>query len=672
MSLAFRGRTWLLLAGAVALIPAYFSVAQPKIEAGAMIEAKDDAPKYPFRRRAALPPNAFDGAEAWINTAGPMPLPKLRGKIVLLDFWTFCCINCIHVIADLERLEKEFPNELVVIGIHSPKFLGEQSSENIKSAVQRYGLKHPVINDAKMTLWRRFGANSWPTLALIDAEGNFTGRAYQGEGRYEDIRNDIKALIEYHTAAKSLDRSPLFIRTEDSTETETPLRFPGKVVVDAKNHRMAVADSSHHRVVLADLGGNVRSVFGEGKPGLRDGDATTAQFNDPQGMAFDGDFLWVADRKNHALRKIDLKSKLTTTIAGNGERGYDRQPEGSGRALALASPWDLLIVDGVMYLAMAGSHQIWSMKISEPGVIRNFAGTGRENILDGAREDANFAQPSGLATDGEWLYVADSETSSIRAVGLKKDLVRTLVGEGLFEFGDKDGPGDSARLQHALGVAFYKGMIYVGDTYNNKLKTIDEKRQVSTWLGDVKAGRSDNPPRFDEPGGIHVSDGKLYVADTNNHAIRVVDIAAKTVTTFELKGLSPPKEAEKDSWPTGVNATPFKTAKPNGDVSVTATVKAPPGTKLNKEAPIRLSVWRLAPNGNVLGVQFKSVPPGSSKVTATFPKEAFADADQVRILATFFPCEEGSEGVCKIAHHAWELQFDAAAQPKASIDLPSP
>src|SRR5688572_9424673 len=358
----------------------------------------DDDGKDPFPRRIQLPPDALDGGEGWINTAGPMPLPKLRGKIVLLDFWTFCCINCIHVIADLEKLEKEFPNELVVIGIHSPKFLGEEDAENIKSAVVRYGLKHPVVNDAKMRIWRGFGANSWPTLVLIDTQGGAV-RLYAGEGNYEQIQSDVQRLVEYHASKKTLDRTPLFIRTEHAVQPDTPLRFPGKVIVDAKNNRMAIADSSHHRIVLADLAGKVTDVIGDGTAGLVNGDFKQTRFNDPQGMAFDGDSLWIADRKNHALRRLDLKAKRCETIAGTGERGYDRDPSGKGKEVALASPWDLLIVDGVMYIASAGTHQIWSMKLSEPGAVRNFAGNGREDILDAPREEANFAQPSGLATD---------------------------------------------------------------------------------------------------------------------------------------------------------------------------------------------------------------------------------------------------------------------------------
>jgi thiol-disulfide isomerase/thioredoxin len=673
----FRTRLFLSLAALASLTIAagawawnvketHAMTAEASAQADKKNDKKDD--KNPFPRRIQLPADVLDGGTAWINTAGPMPLPKLRGKIVLLDFWTFCCINCIHVIEELEKLEHEFPNELVVIGVHSPKFPGEQDSENIKSAVVRYGLKHPVVNDAKMKIWRAFGARSWPTLVLIDPQGGGV-RMYSGEGNYEQIRGDINRLIAYHDSKKTLDRTPLYVHTEDTAMADTPLRFPGKVIVDAKNNRMAVADSSHHRVVLADLTGKVTEVYGDGTPGLVDGDQKTVRFNDPQGMAFDGGYLWVADRKSHALRRIDLKEKSTVTIAGTGKRGYDRNPSGSGKAIALASPWDLLIVDGVMYIASAGTHQIWSMKMSEPGAVRNFAGTGQEDILDGPRLQANFAQPSGLASDGECLYVADSETSSIRAVGIKKDEVNTFVGRGLFEFGDKDGPGAKASLQHALGVAIHNGILYVADTYNNKLKTIDAKGVVKSWIGDGKPGRADQPARFDEPGGIHLSNGKLYVADTNNHLIRVVDIATKKVSTLELNGLKPPAVVEKETWPEGVITAALKLGKPTAETTLKAAVEPPKGTKLNKEAPSRLSVWKLDAKGGTIAVASKTIPPGTADLTAAFPASAFDGAASVRVLATIFPCEKGSEGVCRITHQAWDLVFDSAAKPSETVEL---
>jgi sugar lactone lactonase YvrE len=171
-----------------------------------------------------------------------------------------------------------------------------------------------------------------------------------------------------------------------------------------------------------------------------------------------------------------------------------------------------------------------------------YAGNGQENILDGALARSKFAQPSGLATDGKYIYVADSEVSAIRSVPLDgKDKVRTLVGEGLFDFGDIDGPAEKARLQHALGVAYHDGKLYVADTYNSKLKTIDlASREVKTFLGGEAEGWL-TTPTFSEPAGIAYADGKLYIADTNAHRIRVVDLKTKALTTLKLSGFAKAK-----------------------------------------------------------------------------------------------------------------------------------
>jgi len=117
----------------------------------------------------------------WLNTAKPLRLEELRGKFVLLDFWTYCCINCMHVIPELKRLEKGYPTELVVIGVHSAKFSNERLTDNIRQAILRYEIGHPVVNDKEMQIWRSYAVRSWPTLVLVDPEGYVIG-AYSGEG----------------------------------------------------------------------------------------------------------------------------------------------------------------------------------------------------------------------------------------------------------------------------------------------------------------------------------------------------------------------------------------------------------------------------------------------------------------------------------------------------------
>lgn len=474
------------------------------------------------------------GGVAWLNTAKPLTMKDLKGKIVILDFWTLCCINCIHILPDLAKLEKKYPNELVVIGVHSPKFDNEKETESIKKAILRYEVKHPVVNDAEMKIWKSYQVNSWPTMYVIDPEGNVY-RGTTGEGNYETVDKWIKELIEIHKKKKTLNEKP--IDFDLLKEQAGPLFFPGKVLADADSKRLFIADSTHHRIVVTDLDGKKLAVAGSGAVGKADGAFDKATFNDPQGMALKGDTLYVADRRNHSIRALDLKAQTVKTVAGIGEQSHDREAMGPALKVGLNSPWDLCIVGNEMYIAMAGHHQIWVMDLAK-GTVRNYAGDGAETLRDGQLLRARFAQPSGLATDGKTLYVADSETSSVRAVPLGgKGQVATVVGKGLFDFGDIDGEGDDVRLQHALGVLFIDGKLYVADTYNSKLKILDpEKRSSKNFLPDKKEAN------FSEPGGLSYANGKIYVADTNAHRIRVVDLKTKEVSTLALSGVEAPKK----------------------------------------------------------------------------------------------------------------------------------
>jgi DNA-binding beta-propeller fold protein YncE len=500
---------------------------------------QDDPPRN--RRRAP----ELDGGVGWLNTASPLKLKDLRGKIVLLDFWTYCCINCIHTLPDLAKLEKKYPKELVVIGVHSAKFKEEKLSENIRKAILRYEISHPVVNDADMTIWDAYGVESWPTLVLIDPEG-YIYAAGSGEGLYEDVDRTVAKLIDIHRKKKTLDEKPMKFQLARYSETgESALFFPGKVLADAPSNRLFISDSTHHRIVITDLAGKKLAIAGTGAAGMTDGSFDAAQFDDPQGLALHGDTLYVADRRNHSIRALDLKAKTVKTVAGTGKQGQDRFAGGPALKTGLNSPWDLYLKDDKLYIAMAGFHQIWTLDLAKERV-DPYAGSGRENIRDGELTEANFAQPSGLASDGKTLYVADSEVSAIRAVPLsaRNDAeVKTIVGKGLFEFGDVDGEGDEARLQHALGVAFHDGLLYVADTYNSKIKVLDPaKRTSKTYLGGEPDGWFAGP-LFNEPAGLSISGGKIYVADTNAHRIRVVDLKTKAVTTLPLQGVEAPKPA---------------------------------------------------------------------------------------------------------------------------------
>jgi DNA-binding beta-propeller fold protein YncE len=476
----------------------------------------------------------------WLNTDHPLSTGDLRGKVVVLDFWTYGCINCMHVIPDLKRLEAKYADELVVIGVHSAKFKHERDTDNIRQIILRYELEHPVVNDRDFVLWQAYGVRAWPTLAVVDPAGNVVGR-HSGEGIYELFDQIIGGLVAEFDARGQMDRTPLSFRLErdrlDPAARGRELSFPGKVLADPQGRRLFVADSNHNRIVVAHLETHeVQRVIGGPAGGFADGDFVSSRFAHPQGMALspDGGALYVADTENHAIRAVGLAGGWVRTIAGTGQqaRAYPGRA-GRGTEVALNSPWDLELVGDDLYVAMAGSHQLWRMDLAS-GVIGSWAGSGREGISGGARSSASLAQPSGLTTDGTWIYFADSEASAIRAAGLEEEgRVRRIVGTGLFDFGDVDGVGDRARLQHPLGVVYHPadGLLYVADTYNGKVKVVDPRtRRARTFVG------GDGPETlFYEPGGLDLAEGKLYVADTANHAVRVVDLRSRRASTVAFR-----------------------------------------------------------------------------------------------------------------------------------------
>lgn len=408
--------------------------------------------------------------------------------------------------------------------------------------MQRYELNHPVLNDADRKIWMAYGVQAWPSVGIIDPEGYFV-KAFPGQEHiFNDADRVISQLIRIHRG-KTLNEKPIyFTKAQAELAAKSPLWFPGKVLADGPGKRLFIADSTHHRIVITDLDGKKIAIAGTGKAGRDDGAFDKASFHDPQGLALRGDVLYIADRKNHLIRALDLQKHQVKTIAGIGRQGIDFRRGGTPLNTGLNSPWDVLIQGDELYIAMAGWHQIWRMNLAKNLVVP-FAGTGYEDLQDGPRLAARFAQPSGLASDGRKLYVADSEVSAIRVIPLDgAGPVSTLVGTGLFDFGDVDDIGLKARLQHALGIVYVNGKLYVADTYNSKIKVIDPNTSsCQTFVGGDKKARL-----FNEPGGISYANGKLYVADTNAHRIQVIDLETKAVSTLKLQDVEPPSLAKAE------------------------------------------------------------------------------------------------------------------------------
>lgn len=420
--------------------------------------AKASHPALPHMNLALAP--EFPADAEWVNTDRSLRLRQLRGKIVLLDFWTYGCINCLHILPDLKRLETVFERELVVIGIHTAKYDHESVRAHIQQAIYRHGITHPVMNDRDQRMWNAYRVSGWPTQILIDPTGRVI-QGFIGEHHRERMTRLIRETIAYHRQQGTLrDAPPPPLVTPEPRDT--PLRYPSKVAIDTTSSRLVVADTNHHRLVLANLAGDVIATIGSGRAGRVDGAFATAAFRQPRGMVFAGDELYVADTGNHVVRRVDLAQGMVETVLGSGRQARTLNVPGYGRAVSLNSPWALYRYERALYIAMAGSHQIWHADLTT-GYAEPFAGSGREAWVDDTHIDAAFGQPSGLAGDGQRLYVSDTEVNALRVLSLDPDgMTTTAVGDGLFTFGDRDGPGREAKLQHPQGIAISNEGIFIG------------------------------------------------------------------------------------------------------------------------------------------------------------------------------------------------------------------
>jgi len=589
-----------------------------------------------------------DGVD-WLNTEGPLTMSDLRGKVVLLDFWTYGCINCMHIIPDLKRLEAEYPDELVVIGVHSAKFENEAETDNIREVIQRYGLEHPVINDRNFDVWNTWGARAWPTLVLVDPAGNIVG-GHSGEGIYAVFQPVIDGLVGEFDARGQIDRSPIAVRLESDLSPESVLSSPGKVLADPDAGRLYVADTNHHRIVIADIEtGEVLDVAGIGEPGLENGTFGAAAFDQPQGMALsaDGSMLYVADTANHSIRGLDLERRVVETVLGSGFQATTYPPNpGMAPGVSLSSPWDVLVDGSSLYIAMAGSHQVWVLDL-EGGLAAPVSGSGREGVGNGPSYGASLAQPSGLALDGDLLYFADSESSSIRVADLATDTTDLVAGsdQDLFTFGDRDGIGSDALLQHPLGLATGDGFVYVADTYNSKIKRINPvTNEIITISGGERGWADGAAPRYYEPGGLDFAGGLLYVADTNNHAIRVVDPATGEAGTLVLYGIER-FESQGDGY-RGIEVTLDPVRVAPGEAFLVVDVSLPEGYKTNELAPFSM-VWVVEGDVATMGA-------GSSReiLAPTFPLEATAafraGSGSITADLTIYYCTNDAEALCLI------------------------
>ncbi|KAF7253612.1 NHL repeat-containing protein 2 [Varanus komodoensis] len=583
----------------------------------------------------------------WLNFEGSLSLYKdLCGKVVVLDFFTYCCINCIHLLPDLHELEQKYSTTdgLLVVGVHSAKFPNEKVLNNIKSAVLRYNITHPVVNDADATLWHELEITCWPTLVIVGPRGNMLFTLV-GEGHKDKLFLFASIALKYYKEQGQINANKIKTQLYRDSLSPSSLLFPGKIALDSSGNRLVIADTGHHRILVVRKNGQILHIVGGPNSGRKDGTFSEASFSSPQGVAIKNNIIYVADTENHLIRKIDLDLEIVSTVAGVGKQGMDKEGGAKGEEQPISSPWDVAFgtsvsadhEDNILWIAMAGTHQIWALMLEcgklpkgsdlKKGTCLRFAGSGNEENRNNAYPlKAGFAQPSGLSVAAEepWncLFVADSESSSVRTISLKDGAVKHLVGGerdpmNLFAFGDIDGAGINAKLQHPLGVAWDKkrNLLYVADSYNHKIKFVDPKmKNCATLAGTGEAsniiGSSFTSSTFNEPGGLCVEEGGrlLYVADTNNHQIKVLDIETKIVSLLPLLKVDPADTVDS-LCVQNVNTAklpklpksapnlqlPSRTVSPGQALHFTLKLSLPPNTTLTGEAP---SAWFLTSEGS--------------------------------------------------------------------------
>ena len=633
-------------------------------------------------------PNFPDGKD-WFNSP-PLSLNKqLSGKIVVLDFWTYCCINCIHILPDLVELEKRYAGYPVAfVGVHSAKFDNEKVSANIREAVLRYEIDHPVVNDDEMHMWRRIGVRSWPSLAVIGPKGNLM-LLVSGEGNKEVIDACITAALEFYP--KNLFRhDPIPLSPEKEKVTiDSPLRYPGKLAIDTKAKRLYISDSNNHRIVITNLDGKFLESIGTGRIGLVDGPYNKAQFFRLQGLALNKEKLYVADAENHALRVVDLKSKTVTTLLGNGTQGRDYKGGFGGQKQLISTPWDVYVESEKVFIAMAGTHQIWTYDLNEK-IAKNFSGNGSEQNLNNPDPlQAAWAQPSGLTIGMNELFIADSESSTVRSINLNSGSTRTIAGgenakpRNLFAFGDIDGTGEKAKLQHVLGVQWWEEekKIIVADTYNHRIKLLDPKTgEIKRWVGSGKSGLKDGKgidSRLSEPSGFALDSkaNKLYVADTNNHVIRVINLTSQEIRTIYLSGVPAPikpiaprslRLAELPGTPV-IRTTPLSlTQEKKGELIL--NLKLPAEHHLTEAAGSR---WQVIADKNIPIKLDENRAAGTlkenTKINIPIKLKENAKDGIVRVEAIAYFCKD--EGECQVSGVLFEIPVSLSQSTNKTIEL---
>jgi thiol-disulfide isomerase/thioredoxin len=580
--------------------------------------------------------------DTWLGTeTHQLCIESFRGRFLLLDFWTLCCVNCHHVLAELRELETTYADVLTVVGVHSPKFEHEKLADTVLQAIHRHDIHHPVLNDPDMTTWQAYGVRAWPTLVLVDPEGQIVA-TYSGEGHGHAIDALLQELIPQHERKGTLERGPGVYKPVESPAGV--FRQPGKVETIPAHYRhffggadLLVSDSAAHRLAAIHHTAPDEIVWtaGAGTRGARNGSLVEAQFCEPYGVAWVaqenvstlGYHLVVADTANHLLRGINLETGQVTTLAGTGRQWMQLEAtEGPALDVSLTTPWDVL-VDGTMaIMAMAGDHRIWWCDLAK-GQVGIFAGTSNEGLVDGAVTEGWFAQPSGLSGTADDFWVVDAETSALRRITSGR--VDTVAGQGLYEFGHVDGAGDQALLQHPLGsVVLPDGSIAIADSYNGAIRRYNPAtNQVTTLHRGLR-----------EPSDIAVvtdgDDTKLAVAESSANRVVILGLPADSVHQGEALRL--------------VRA-PIEVAP--GQVTVNVIFEPPPGQKRDDrygpstQLVVSSTPRQLLTEGTGNTVELNRIVTIAESI----------DSGVLHVQAKGASCEDGEFAACHIHQQDWGI-----------------
>jgi thiol-disulfide isomerase/thioredoxin len=610
-------------------------------------------------KRLRLRAPELSGAGEWINTGGrELALTDLRGKIVLLDFWTFCCVNCLHVLDELRPLEEKYRDVLVTIGVHSPKFAHEAQQASVLAAVQRYDVEHPVLNDPNLHLWNQYAVRAWPTLAVIDPEGYVVAQL-SGEGHAHALDVLFAELVDEHEAKGTLHRGdgPYVA----PAPAESVLSFPSKAAY-LPDGRFIVCDSAHHSLKVFDGDELIVSV-GTGERGWTDGSADQAQFSEPNGVAvlpldvadevgFD---LVIADTVNHLIRAVDSRTWTTKTLAGTGRQWMPGDANrGSGAQTSLSSPWDVAWFDGSVIIAMAGVHRLDRLDV-RTGEISPYAGTTNEGLVDGQLPNAWFAQTSGLAVsrDGYTLWLVDAETSALRRIN--NGLVTTVIGQGLFDFGHRDGPANQALLQHPLGLCVLPDdSVVVADTYNGAVRRYEPSTNtVSTLAMDLL-----------EPSGVVLAQ---EMTDALDPQLLVVESAGHRITAIRLMSMA----IDGDALRTPRASTAVKA----GQLAIEVMFTPPTGQKLDdRNGPASFLVVSSSPP-ELLTAGAGNGPDLQRSVTIADPVSSGVTSGVLHISARCASCDDPNAPgaaefpACHVHQQDWGVPVHVADEGMERIDL---